>query len=392
MSNTHFTDSIEIVLKSGKGGAGSSSFRREKYIPKGGPDGGDGGKGGNIVFRSIPHERTLRRLRFKSQYVAKSGYAGQGKKKHGADAEDLIIEVPFGTVVKTMDDVELVRFDNTVKEYHILKGGKGGKGNVHFKSSVRQAPEYAQPGMEGSELCVRVELELAADICFLGSPNVGKSTLLKALTNADPKIANYPFTTLIPNLGTLRNVYAEKVLVDIPGILSGAAEGYGLGTSFLRHIRKVTTICYVLDISIIQSRLIHIDNKHKNDEAMKLLYNSFKILQNEVLHYDSSFVNKYFLVVCNKIDCLHDDMSFDYQYVLGRLEEYIRKNEKTEIIIKNTDMSATYPAKQSLVSLFHKVFGVSALHFMGMEAFKEYILHLDSVEYGLLVQNKSNAP
>ncbi len=243
-----FVDVVCITAQSGNGGAGLVSFRREKYIPKGGPDGGDGGNGGSVIVKASPHERTLRRLRYQSLYPAKNGHAGMAQKKHGKNGEDAVLSVPIGTVVRDAVDKRIVAklfaADDSVV---LLRGGMGGRGNVHFKSSVRQTPMYAQKGKAGLVRDFILELELSADASFIGMPNVGKSTLLKVLTNANPRIGNYPFTTLIPNMGTLVMRHGELVLSDIPGIVEGAADGRGLGLHFLKHIKRSSIIVYVLD-------------------------------------------------------------------------------------------------------------------------------------------------
>ena len=246
-----FIDTVRVRLQSGNGGAGLVSFRREKYIPKGGPDGGDGGDGGNVIIKVSEHERTLRKIRHKSFYSAGNGQTGLPRKKHGKDGDDVILSVPVGTVIRTVENNSIVaQLFSPGDSVVLLRGGKGGKGNVHFKSSVYQTPMYAQNGTEGAVQDFVCELELYADASFVGMPNVGKSTLLKALTNANPAIGNYPFTTLIPNMGTMHIQYTDVVLSDIPGILDGAADGRGLGLHFLRHVKRSKILAYVLDGSV----------------------------------------------------------------------------------------------------------------------------------------------
>lgn len=247
----NFVDAVRITAQSGNGGAGLVSFRREKYIPKGGPDGGDGGDGGNVIIVASPHERTLKKLRYQSLYRAKNGDRGLSRKKHGKNGEDVVISVPVSTVVRNAYDKSMVsRFSAEGDSIILLRGGMGGRGNVHFKNSVCQTPSYAQKGKTGLVRDFVFELELCSDASFIGMPNVGKSTLLKVLTNANPRIGNYPFTTLIPNMGTLVVRHGEFILSDIPGIVKGAADGRGLGLHFLRHVKRSGVIFYVLDGSV----------------------------------------------------------------------------------------------------------------------------------------------
>lgn len=245
-----FVDEAIIEVSSGKGGPGSVSFRREKFVPYGGPDGGDGGKGGDVRFRVRKNLKTLSHIRFKHFFSAKNGDAGKGKRCSGKDGEDVIIEVPPGTMIRDFFTNELIRdFTLDDEDWLFMKGGKGGRGNWHFRTSTNQAPEFAQKGEEGVHRKLIIELKLIADIGLIGLPNAGKSTLLSVLTNATPKIAPYPFTTKIPNLGVLKIFNQDIIIADIPGIIKGAATGAGLGLQFLKHISRTFLIAILVDLS-----------------------------------------------------------------------------------------------------------------------------------------------
>lgn len=242
-----FVDSASIVVQAGDGGNGCVSFRREKFVPKGGPEGGDGGRGGNVWLRTNRQLTTLLDFKYKRKYLAGRGVNGQGARKTGRDGEDIIIDVPCGTLVRNAETREVIA-DLTGEDQEILvaKGGRGGRGNQHFATPVRQAPRFAEPGRKGEEFSLEMELKLMADVGLVGFPNAGKSTLISSVSAAKPKIADYPFTTLVPNLGIVRyDEYKSFVMADIPGIIEGASEGRGLGLQFLRHIER-TKILAVL--------------------------------------------------------------------------------------------------------------------------------------------------
>jgi GTP-binding protein len=245
-----FVDETFIEVSSGDGGSGCVSMRREKYVPKGGPDGGDGGKGGDVVFIVKSNLKTLYELKTKHFFRAKNGQPGMGRKKHGKNGLDVIIPVPPGTYIRDYDTGALLKDLTTEgEEWVILNGGKGGLGNAHFATSRKQTPRYAQPGLPGNTLKLKIELHIIADIGFVGFPNAGKSSLLSVLTNAHPKIADYPFTTKTPNLGVMHAGYRDLILADIPGILEGASHGVGLGFKFLRHISRTNGLAFLIDIN-----------------------------------------------------------------------------------------------------------------------------------------------
>ncbi|MEI8185552.1 MAG: GTPase ObgE [Chlorobiaceae bacterium] len=242
-----FVDSASIFVQAGDGGKGCVSFRREKFVPKGGPDGGDGGRGGHVWLRTNRQLTTLLDFKYKKKYLAVRGVHGQGARKTGKDGADIVIDVPCGTIVRNAETHEIIAdLTGDDQEVLIARGGKGGRGNQHFATPTRQAPRYAEPGQKGEELTLEMELKLMADVGLVGFPNAGKSTLISVISAAKPKIADYPFTTLVPNLGIVRyEEYKSFVMADIPGIIEGAAEGKGLGLQFLRHIER-TKILAVL--------------------------------------------------------------------------------------------------------------------------------------------------
>lgn len=283
-----FIDVAKIELKAGKGGDGSVAFRREKYEPSGGPAGGDGGDGGSIIIVGDKDIKTLMDYSYRSIYKAESGGDGRNKKQFGKKGEDLILKVPVGTLVKDYDtDTVIYDVKHDKEEFVICKGGKGGKGNVHFKSSIRQAPRFAEPGEKGEEKTIKLELKLLADVGLIGLPNVGKSTLLSIMSNARPKIANYHFTTLEPNLGVCKVGEKSFVLADIPGLIEGASEGLGLGHDFLKHIERTKILVHVLDISGSEGR-----NPIED----------FELINSELSSYNIKLNDKKMLVVLNKTD------------------------------------------------------------------------------------------
>ncbi len=248
MASSNFIDYVKINVKSGDGGAGSTHFRREKFVDKGGPDGGDGGRGGHIIVRGNPQLWTLLHLKYTKHIKADGGAKGEGGRRSGAQGRDVYVEVPLGTVVKDSETGEqLLEITEAGEEIILLAGGRGGQGNSHFKSSTNQTPQYSQPGEAGSELWVIMELKLLADVGLVGFPNAGKSTLLRSVSAAKPEVADYPFTTLVPNLGVVSyKGYQSFVMADIPGIIEGASKGKGLGLRFLRHIERNSLLLFMV--------------------------------------------------------------------------------------------------------------------------------------------------
>ncbi|MCS7179927.1 MAG: GTPase ObgE, partial [bacterium] len=248
-----FVDEAEIYIRSGKGGDGCIAFRREKFVPKGGPWGGDGGKGGDIIFKAVKNKKTLLDFHFQKHFYAENGKPGSSNNKKGKDGDDLIIEVPCGTIIKEIKDGEEKILADLVKEGDYIiaaKGGKGGLGNTHFKSSTNQTPRIATKGERGEEKIIKLELKLIADVGIIGYPNSGKSTLLSKISKARPKIADYPFTTLEPNLGLVDlGDFRSFVVADIPGLIEGASKGKGLGIKFLKHIERTKILLHLLDLS-----------------------------------------------------------------------------------------------------------------------------------------------
>ena len=269
-----FVDHVKVYVKAGDGGRGCVAFRREKYVPLGGPSGGDGGRGGHIIFRASRELNTLLDLRYQREYKAKRGQHGMGKKMHGKDGEDRIIPVPVGTIIKDADTEEvLADLDSEGVETIIAKSGRGGQGNAHFATPTRQAPKFAQPGEEGEEKNLVIELKLLADVGLIGLPNAGKSTLISVISSARPKIADYPFTTLTPNLGVVKlKDFRSFVVADIPGLIEGAHRGAGLGFQFLRHVERTSLLLHLVDASDMSDSDSVEDLKKINKELE--LYNS----------------------------------------------------------------------------------------------------------------------
>ena len=262
-----FLDKVKIVCKAGNGGDGCISFRREKYVPNGGPDGGDGGKGGNIIFKSTAELTNLTEFRYKKVFRAENGEGGSGSNRYGKSAKDLTILVPVGTVVKDAETGKvLADFIAKDEEFVILKGGAGGRGNAKFATATKQAPRFSELGVKTKEFELLLELKTIADVGLLGFPNVGKSSLLAAVSNAKPKIANYHFTTLSPNIGVVKFFNSSFVLADIPGLISGASEGLGLGHDFLKHIERTRLLIHVVDISGSEGRDAFEDYEKINSE------------------------------------------------------------------------------------------------------------------------------
>ncbi len=292
MAGSNFVDYVKIYCRSGKGGNGSAHLRREKYIPKGGPDGGDGGRGGHIILRGNKQMWTLLPLKYTKHIKAGHGGDGGRQTSTGANGEDVFLDVPLGTVVRLAETGEIIgEITDDKQEMIILKGGRGGLGNAHFKSATNQTPRYAQTGEPYSEAWFILELKILADVGLVGFPNAGKSTLLSVLSAAKPEIANYPFTTLVPNLGIVS--YRDNrsfVMADIPGIIEGAAEGKGLGIRFLRHIERNSTLLFMVPVDA--------------DDIKK----EYEILLNELRKYNPELLHKKRLLAITKIDMLDDEL------------------------------------------------------------------------------------
>ena len=297
-----FVDKVNIFVQAGHGGNGCMSFRREKYIAAGGPDGGDGGHGGSVVLRVDTGMTTLMDFRYKRKYTAPAGGNGQGSNMKGRNGEDLIIRVPLGTVVRDADTGEVIKDMSDQEDFVLAKGGRGGWGNQHFATPTRQAPRFAKAGLPGESHDVVLELKLLADVGLVGFPNVGKSTLLSVVSGANPKIANYHFTTLFPNLGVVYLGEGESfVMADIPGIIEGASEGVGLGHDFLRHIDRCRLVVHIVDVSGSEGR----------DPV-----EDFITINNELSQYSPELARRPMIVVANKIDILQEPEN------LIRLREY----------------------------------------------------------------------
>lgn len=332
-----FADEALIEVRSGNGGNGCIAFRREKYVPHGGPNGGDGGKGGDIIFTVKRNLRTLAKLRHKHCFKARNGSDGQGWNRHGADGEDCVIPVPPGTTIRDAETEEVIYDFSTAvgdETFTYLVGGNGGWGNVHFKTSTNQAPRQANPGIKGETRFLKLELSIMADVGLVGFPNAGKSSLLTAFTNARPKIAPYPFTTIIPNLGVLRvDDESDIIIADIPGIIEGASEGLGLGDTFLKHITRTSCLIFMIDCS---------------DENYLTAYDT---LCNELEQYSDELMEKPRIVLCNKIDV---DGAFDRAL---EIQQKIKETEPETKVIPVSVMGGRgmKDAQKEIVSLVNEL-------------------------------------
>ena len=307
-----FLDQVKIYIKAGNGGDGSPSFRREKFIEFGGPDGGDGGKGGSIILKSEQNLNTLIDFRYQQHHKAQRGENGSGQNRSGKSGKDLILKVPLGTQIFEEDNKTLLYdFTKTGEEFIAASGGKGGLGNTRFKSSTNRAPKKFTKGAIGEEFTIWLQLKTIADIGIIGLPNAGKSSLLAAITNATPKIANYEFTTLNPNLGVVTYDNKEITIADIPGLIEGAHEGTGLGTKFLKHIERCKSILHLIDIT---------------NENLNKSYNQVK---NELKNYSSQLIKKKELIILNKIDLMNEETT-------KKIVKEFSKNKNCEVLTLST--------------------------------------------------------
>ena len=314
-----FLDQAKIYIKAGDGGAGSASFRREKFVEFGGPDGGDGGHGGSIIFVADKNLNTLIDFRYQQHFKAERGEDGKGKKRTGKSGKDLILKVPIGTQIFEEDNNTLIEdLKKPEQEIVIASGGKGGLGNVRFKSSINRAPRKKTDGNKGENFCIWLQLKVIADVGIVGMPNSGKSSLLSALTSAKPKIANYPFTTLNPNLGVASYDNKEVTLADIPGLIEGAHEGIGLGDKFLRHIERCKNILHLIDIT--------------NDN----LYENYSKVRSELYKYSQKLTKKKEIIVFNKIDMINDS---EINEKINLFNKKIKKKIYTISALKNKGLN-----------------------------------------------------
>lgn len=339
-----FTDYVKIIAKAGNGGDGAVSFRREKYVAAGGPDGGDGGRGGSVYMEVDQDRNTLIDFRYQKKFKAENGKNGEGAHRYGKSGEDLIIKVPLGTIVKdAKTNKVLADLSEVAQKELILAGGRGGKGNSHFATSTRQAPHFSQEGEKGEEKELILELKLLADVGLLGFPNVGKSTLLSVVTDATPKIADYHFTTLEPNLGVVKGEYGDSfVIADIPGIIEGASQGIGLGIQFLRHIERTRLLLHVIDVSSTEGR-----------DPVK----DFEIINEELKKYSEKLSKRKQIIVANKIDSMQDEKRYEKLEKMAKekgLEIYkisgVTGQGIKELIVRVSQVLKTLP-KEELVEI-----------------------------------------
>ena len=331
MTEGNFVDYVKVHVASGNGGKGSAHLHREKYIEKGGPDGGDGGRGGHVIIRGNSNKWTLYHLKFKRHFKAGHGEHGSSGRSTGADGQDVYIDVPLGTVIKdTETDQLLFEITEDHQEEIIVKGGMGGRGNWHFKSPTNQTPRYAQPGTPSEEKKITIELKILADVGLVGFPNAGKSTLLSVMTSAKPKIADYEFTTLKPNLGIVEyKDYQSFVMADIPGIIEGAAEGKGLGHYFLRHIERNSILLFLIPADA-------------NDIAKQ-----YEILNSELKRYNPEMLDKDRIIVVSKCDMLDDELE-------SELKVELEKNLEEEfILISSISQKGLITLKDELWKMLH---------------------------------------
>ena len=326
-----FLDQVKIYVKAGNGGSGSASFRREKFIEFGGPDGGDGGDGGSVILVAVENLNTLIDFRFQQYFKGERGQDGMGKKKTGKKGKDLILKVPVGTQIFEEDNNTLIDDLKKVgQQIVIAKGGRKGLGNVRFKSSVNRAPRKKTNGSEGENYCIWLQLKVIADIGIIGMPNAGKSSLLSVLTKAKPKIANYPFTTVNPNLGVASYSDKEVTLADIPGLIEGAHEGIGLGDKFLRHIERCKSLIHLIDIT------------EEN------LFDNYKKIRNELSKYSTNLLKKKEIIVLNKIDIL------DVSIANKKIRDFKKKMKKNTYKISIIQKDGLEVIKKLLIKNVHQ--------------------------------------
>ena len=328
-----FVDEVKIYIRAGHGGAGCVSFRREKFIPRGGPDGGEGGKGGDVIFRASESHRTLLDLRYQQQFLAKNGDPGSGNNRSGKSAADLEITVPVGTVIKDFETGEILADLPAAGQTYVAgHGGIGGKGNAHFATSTHQTPRFAQEGMPGDERWLQLELKLLADVGIIGFPNAGKSTFISRVSAARPKIADYPFTTLTPHLGVVKHLDSNSfVLADIPGLIPGAHEGHGMGIQFLKHVERTSLLLHIIDIS---------------DEANNNALSNFKAINKELEFYNPQLLAKPQIVALNKIDLPH---------VRERAKKEVARFKKKGIILHPFSAATGEGIKEILNEIIEKL-------------------------------------
>jgi len=330
-----FIDEVKILAEAGKGGNGASSFRREKFIPRGGPDGGDGGRGASIIFECSKNLNTLIDFRFKQHFTAQNGASGRGSNQNGISGDDLILNVPMGTQIFNDESGELIAdLMDEGEEIIIAKGGRGGLGNANFKSSTNRAPTYAQKGEEGSEMWLRLQLKILSDAGLLGMPNAGKSTFLSITTRAKPKIADYPFTTLKPQLGVVYIDEQEFVLADIPGLIAGASEGKGLGDRFLKHIERCGVLLHLIDAS-----------------AENIVEN-YRIIREELAGYNPDLLDKFEIIALNKIDLISAP---ELKNKTKQLQKFLSSQQNSRTAIYAISSATQTGIKEVLRALFEKI-------------------------------------